>query len=103
MGLFKNSEEKELERQQKDTEKLENFMKYYGLEDLNTEDKNNLLNLAKSSDGDAFFQLGTMLSASETDYLSHMDHQNSVIIDQNFLIIKQLDRLNKNLEKLLEK
>lgn len=103
MGLFKSSEEKELERQQKDTEKLENFLKYYGLEDLNNDDKDNLLNLAKASDGDAFFHLGTMLSASETDYLSHMDHQNSVIIDQNFLIIKQLDRLNKNLEKLLEK
>lgn len=103
MGLFKNNEEKELEKQQKDTDKLENFAKYYGLEDINEDDKNNLLNLAKASDGEAFFNIGRMLSASEEDYLRHMDHQNSVIIDQNFLIIKQLDRLNKNLEKLIEK
>ena len=103
MALFKSKEEKEQIREQKDTEKLEGFLKYYDLENLNNEDRNNLLNLAKASDGDASFQIGTMLSASETDYLSHMDHQNSVIIDQNFLIIKQLDRLNKNLEKLLEK
>lgn len=103
MAIFKSKEEKELEKQQKDKETIEKFINLYNLGDIDERDLKNLYDIAKRKKSLNLIDTGNFLMANEKDYLQQIAWQQNLIFEQNLLIIKQLDRLNKNLEKLIEK
>lgn len=103
MALFKSKEEKDLEKQAKEQEKIEKFLNHYNLDDIDERDQANILDLAGQDRALSFLDAGTFLSGDEKDFLQQIAYQQQLIRDQNFLMIKQLDRLNKSLEKLLDK
>lgn len=103
MALFKSKEEKDLEKQAKEKEKIEKFLNYYNLDDIDERDRANILDMARQDSALSLLDTGTFLSGDEKDFLQQIAYQQQLIRDQNFLMIKQLDRLNKNLEKLLDK
>lgn len=103
MALFKSKEEKDLEKQAKEKEKIEKFLNCYNLDDIDERDRANILDMARQDSALSLLDTGTFLSGDEKDFLQQIAYQQQLIRDQNFLMIKQLDRLNKNLEKLLDK
>mgnify|MGYP000322166322 CR=1 FL=1 len=103
MALFKSKEEKDLEKQAKEKEKIDKFLHYYNLDDIDERDRANILDMAGYDKALSLLDTGNFLAGNEKDYLQQIAYQQQLIRDQNFLMIKQLDRLNKNLEKLLEK
>lgn len=89
MGIFKSKEEK-----------MEDLMKEFELERLSEKD----YELAKRAMN--YFNLSVMagpmtVTANNVDTVKM--HDLNAIVCQNWLIIKQLDRLNSNIEKLLSK
>ena len=89
MGIFKSKEEK-----------MEDLMKDFELERLSEKD----YELAKRAMN--YFNLSVMagpmtVTANNVDTVKM--HDLNAIVCQNWLIIKQLDRLNSNIEKLLSK
>lgn len=102
MALFKSKDEKEQAKQQKNEERIARFLSYYNLDAIDERDKSNILDMARQDTSLKFIDAGTFLSGNEKDFLQQIAYQQQLMRDQNFLIIKQLDRLNKNLEKLLE-
>ena len=78
MGLFRETPEK-------DQEKIQDYIDKYQLNELNEND----LELLKKS----ILKVESYLVPSEDIYLSLM-------VTQNWTIMKQLERLNKNIEEL---
>lgn len=103
MALFKSKEEKDLEKQAKEKEKIEKFLNYYNLDDIDERDRANILDMARYDKALSLLDTGNFLAPDEKGWLQQIAYQQQLIRDQNFLMIKQLDRLNKNLEKLLDK
>lgn len=94
MGIFGNGETKEEKQEQKINERL----KKYGLEDLSDpRDIQAVRNIQLALMGNKLIELGNALSGSgvDTAKLSYMD----AIMQQNYIIIRQLDRIAKLLEK----
>ena len=96
MGLF-NKDNKQ-EKQNEFREKLIENYKYEGMTD---KEKELLVKIAIDLQGNEFFKNGmahftTLDDNMKISYLSAM-------MQQNFIMINQLARLNDNIEKLLEK
>jgi hypothetical protein len=93
MGLFGNGETKE----QKLERKKQAILDKYGVGDLSDPQDVASVNLiANELVGNNMIELGTALSGNGVDVaeLSYL----RAIVEQNFMIIRQLDRLNKNIE-----
>lgn len=93
MGLF-NQEDKEA----KQAQKVQKLMAKYGLQDLSDpRDYKAVEQIAYDLAGNKLIELGTALQGNATDMakLTYM----SALMQQNFIIIRQLDRLNANLER----
>lgn len=86
MGFLNNDAKKE--------EKAQALLNKYGLQDLtDPRDIQAVKNIALNLMGNKLIELGTALSGSGADSakLSYLN----AIMEQNFIIIRQLDRLNK--------
>lgn len=97
MGLFGNKENK----QDKQAEFRENLIENYKFEGMSDKDKELLTKIVIDLQGNEFFKNGmahfaTIDDNMKTSYLSAM-------MQQNFIIINQLAKLNSNIEKLIEK
>jgi hypothetical protein len=91
MTLFGNGEEK---REQK----TQALMQKYGLEDLSDpRDKQAVQNIATNLMGNKLIELGAALQGNGAD-AAKMSYLNA-IMEQNFIMIRQLDRIAKSLEK----
>lgn len=91
MALFGNGEEK---REQK----IQALMQKYGLEDLSDpRDKQAVQNIATNLMGNKLIEFGATLQGNGVD-AAKMSYLNA-IMDQNFIMIRQLDRIAKSLEK----
>lgn len=91
MALFGNGEEK---REQK----IQALMQKYGLEDLSDpRDKQAVQNIATNLMGNKLIELGATLQGNGAD-AAKMSYLNA-IMEQNFIMIRQLDRIAKSLEK----
>lgn len=91
MALFGNGEEK---REQK----IQALMQKYGLEDLSDpRDKQAVQNIATNLMGNKLIELGAALQGNGAD-AAKMSYLNA-IMEQNFIMIRQLDRIAKSLEK----
>ena len=91
MGLFGNGEDKK-------EQKIQALMQKYGLENLSDpRDKQAVQNIAITLAGNKFIEVGTFLQGNSTD-AAKMSYLNA-IMEQNFIMIRQLDKIAKLLEK----
>ncbi|WP_051585920.1 hypothetical protein [Caldanaerobius polysaccharolyticus] len=98
MSLFGKKETPE-EKQQKE---LQMFMDRYQLEDLDEKDLIVLRRISQDLAGNKWFKAGMALSFAKAEEQAKVTYL-SALVEQNWMIIRQLSRLNRNIEKLLEK
>lgn len=98
MALFGGKKTKE----EKEQEELEKFMQRYQLEDLDEKDLIVLQGIAADLAGKGLIKAGMAFSFAKAEEQAKVGYL-SVLVEQNWLITRQLSRLNKNLEKLLIK
>lgn len=91
---------KELEKQRKEEEKIAAALARYGLDGLrNPQDIQSVRNIIAAQAGDGFFEFGQLLGgANEKDFLRHLYYQNKVLMEQNFILIRQLDEISSKLK-----
>ena len=97
MGIF-SKESKE----DKQANEMQKFMNKYQLEDLDEKDLIVLQRIASDLAGNNFFKVGMALSFAKAEEQAKVTYL-SAVVDQNWMMIRQLSRLNKNIEKLIEK
>lgn len=108
MGLFskETAEEKKARKLQEIKEKqekqLQKFKERYQLEDLDEKDLIVLQRITSDLSGNGFLKAGMALSFSKAEEQAKVTYL-SALTEQNWMIIRQLSRLNKNIEKLLNK
>lgn len=98
MALFGERKTKE----EKEQEKLQQFMERYQLEDLDEKDLLVLNKIATDLAGNSWFKAGMALSFAKAEEQAKVGYL-SALVEQNWMITRQLSRLNKNIEKLLDK
>jgi len=89
MGAFGNDAKKE--------QKAQELLNKYGLQELtDPRDLEAVTQISYDLAGSKLIQIGTALQGNATDSakLTYL----SAIMQQNFIMIRQLDRLNRNLE-----
>lgn len=95
MGLFGNNEEKK-------EQKTAAILSKYNLNDLSDpRDRESIMKIAQSMAGVGLIATGADLSfgTNEKAMLQAQMHYQKVIMEQNFIMIRQLDRIAKSLEK----
>lgn len=95
MGLFKSEEEKQAIKE----EKIDKMMKQYGLEDLDNKYRNAVRNINSELSGTGMMELGNMLSFDEKTAARLNTYYTNALIQQNWIIIRQLDEISKKLDK----
>jgi len=91
MALFGTKETKE----DKIARKTQAMMEKYGLEYLDQKDLESVRSIGYALMGNNMIELGTALSGSGVD-VAKMSYLRA-LIEQNWIIIRQLDRLNKKI------
>lgn len=96
MALFKSQDEKIAEQNQKEFEMLERF----GLTGLeNPKDIQSVRKIVAELAGTGLMEMGVRLGASEKAALQVQMVYQRAMLEQNFIIIRQLDQLIKMLDK----
>ena len=91
MAIFGNNQEKQ-------EQKVQALLQKYGLEDLSDpRDIQAVRNIATNLAGNKLIEVGAALQGNGVD-AAKMSYLNA-IMDQNFIMIRQLDRIAKALEK----
>ena len=91
MGLFGNNEEKQ-------EQKAQALLQKYGLQDLSDpRDIQAVKNIAANLAGNKLIEVGAALQGNSADS-AKMSYLNA-IMEQNFIMIRQLDKIAKALEK----
>ncbi|MBV1759255.1 MAG: hypothetical protein KMY55_15705 [Dethiosulfatibacter sp.] len=98
MALFGDKKSKE----DKEQEKLQQFMDRYQLEDLDEKDMVVLKRIATDLTGNALFKMGMAFSFAKAEEQAKVSYL-SALVEQNWMIIRQLSRMNKAIEKLASK
>lgn len=86
----------------KEDKQLEKFMKRYQLEDLDEKDLVVLQRIANDLVGNKLFKAGMALTFAKAEEQAKVTYL-SALVEQNWILMRQLSRLNKNIEKLIEK
>lgn len=95
MALFETKEEK----QEKQEKQIKKFMDKYQLEDLDEKDLVVLKRIANDLAGNGFLKAGMALSFANAEEQAKVTYL-STLIEQNWMIIRQLSRINKKLDDL---
>lgn len=96
MALFKSAEEKEALAKQKEYE----MMQQYGLQSLtDPDDITSVRKIIQELSGTGMMELGVLLGANEKYALKAQMLYQRALIEQNFIIIRQLDRIASKLDK----
>ena len=93
MALFGNKESFE----EKQAKEMEKFMNKYQLEDLEQKDLIVLKKIAADLAGNGFFKVGMALSFARAEEQAKVTYL-SALVEQNWMIIRQLSKLNKLLD-----
>jgi len=97
-----HSESKDgIERKAKENQKIQTFMNKYQLEDLDEKDLIVLKRIAGDLAGKGLFEMASFLGNQEAREKIKITHL-SALVEQNWMIIRQLSRLNKGIEQLLQ-
>jgi len=98
----KKKEEKLRKKEEKEEEKFQQLVKKYNLTDIGIEDYELIKNIARDSTSNAWGELGITLDLStKTEDRLKISALKS-LQEQNWIIINQLGRLNKNIKELIE-
>lgn len=102
MGIFGEKKTKEQKMQEKIEQQTKMFMERYQLEDLDEKDFVVLQKISSGLIGNDLMKTGMALSFAKAEEQLKVSYL-SVLVEQNWMIIRQLSRLNKNIEKLSDK
>ena len=89
-------------KEDKQVQEMKKFIDKYQLEDLGEKDLGVLKRNADDLVGNGFLKEITELSFGNPEEQAKVTYL-SAQVEQNWMIIRQLGRLNKNIEQLLEK
>ncbi len=95
MGLFKSQEEKQKILEEKTRKVLEK----YNLTGISTEYTDAIKNINSELAGSGLSEFGNLLAPDQNTSLRVQTQFLNAIVQQNWIIIRQLDQLNKKLEK----
>ena len=95
MGLFKSQEEKQKIKE----EKVKKMLEKYGLSNLPTEYSTAIKNINDELAGSGLSEFGNLLAPDPATSARVQTQFLNAIVQQNWIIIRQLDELNKNLKK----
>ena len=102
MGLFTTTEEKAKKQEEKELKKIQMLIEKYKLKDLSSEEAELLPEIAACFRGNALIDIGSLMSGDDSSKLWNIQSLNEAIFTQNWLVINQLSKLNKNIEELIE-
>lgn len=102
MSLFKSEEEKRAKKIAKEEENFNKLVKKYKLTDIDKEDYELIKNISDELVGTSIldFSLSVSLGTSPEDKVKI--NRLSALQEQNWIIINQLGRINKNIKELIE-
>ena len=86
-------------KEEKQQEQLDKLMEKYNLYELDPKDLETVKNIANDLAGNGLLKAGMALSFTNGADQAKVTYL-SALVEQNWLIINQLNRLNKNIEKL---
>jgi DNA-directed RNA polymerase specialized sigma54-like protein len=96
--MFESKEKKALKKAQKEQAITEALMQQYGLSEVDVKDKEMLLKVVNSLRSMGLMKAGIALSfgkAADQVTIGYL----SALVEQNFIIIRQLDKIRKSLEE----
>lgn len=96
--MFGNGKSKEDKQQ----EQIEKFQQKYHIDELDEKDLDTVKQIATDLAGNGFLKAGMALSLSNAADQAKVTYL-SALVEQNWIIINQLSRLNKNIEALKNK
>lgn len=94
MGLFGGEK---MTKEEKQAQELTKFMEKYHLDSLDPRDVETVRNIANDLVGNGFFKAGMALSFAKAEDQATVTYL-SALVEQNWIIINQLSRINKVLE-----
>lgn len=97
MAIFKSADEKAQIKQEKELKELQKFLDKYNLEQLEPMDLQIVKKIATDLAGNGMLKTGMALSFAKAEDQATVTYL-SALVEQNWLIINQLSRLNKNIE-----
>lgn len=95
MGIFGERETKEEKQARKERE----LLKKYGLQNVNKKDLESIKTILNELAGTGLMKTGMALSFAKAEEQVKTAYL-SALFEQNWIIIRQLDRLNKQISKL---
>ena len=96
MALFGSKEDKEAKQQ----EKIQKMLSKYGLESLSDpQDIASVKTIVTELTGTSFMEFGNMLAPDEKTANQIQIQYQRTLVEQNFIIIRQLDRISQALQK----
>jgi beta-N-acetylglucosaminidase len=98
MALFGEKQTKE----EKEQKQMQDFMHKYQLDDLDQDDLIVLKRIATDLAGNGLLKAGMALSFAKAEEQAKVTYL-SALVEQNWMIIRQLGKLNKNIEKISNK
>lgn len=93
MAIFGNKETKE----EKNAKKMQEIANKYNLNDINAKDLESIRNINYGLMGTGMIEFGTLLTGKAEDNVK-IAYLNA-IIEQNWIMIRQLDEISKKLDK----
>lgn len=94
MGLFNNNTES---KENKKERKMQETLAKYELNNLSTEYANAVKNISLALSGNNLIELGSTMGMTPAENLT--TSYLKAIVEQNFIIIRQLDEISKKLDK----
>ena len=98
MALFGEKKTKE----EKEQEQIQKFVEKYSMDGMDPRDLKTVKRIANDLMGNGFFKAGMALSFAKAEEQAKVTYL-SAIVEQNWLIINQLSRLNAGIEKMNDK
>lgn len=102
MGLFATAEEKAKKIDEKKNKKFQQLVDRYNLTDMDIEDYELIKNVCDNLTGTALMELSVALSLNTKAEDQIKIDRLAALQEQNWIIINQLGRLNKNIKELLK-
>ncbi|MGP1540861.1 hypothetical protein [Peptostreptococcus stomatis] len=98
MGLFNSKENKEEKKQQE----IEKFMERYQLDEISDQDLVIIKKIATDLMGNNLLKAGMALSFAKAEEQAKVTYL-SALVEQNWIMIRQLSNISSKLDKLIEK
>lgn len=98
MGLFNSKENKEEKKQQE----IEKFMERYQLNEISNQDLVIIKKIATDLMGNNLLKAGMVLSFAKAEEQAKVTYL-SALVEQNWIMMRQLSNISSKLDKLIEK